>query len=271
MAEPRLSALIRCRDEERGIGRLLDMLRAQTIGDEIEIVVIDSGSRDGTLDEVCRRGLEPLRIRPSEFTYGRALNLAAATASAPICLSISAHVRILDDAWAARLVRAFDDPRVACAYGPSMEPRRLRPLPEALLQDLPHARAHPLWGYSNSSGAFRRALWQERPFDEHLKADEDLEWAWHWLHRGWLVLLDPALAVHHSHADEGPVRTFRRRRAEAAAVHRFREVDPLPARAVLSEWWWGPHLHRSDLRARLDPRRLAALAGKYTGLRWPGR
>jgi len=268
VTDPRLTALIRCRDEERGIGSLIDTLRAQTIADAIQIVVIDSGSRDHTVDEVRRRGIEPLQIRPDEFTYGRALNLAAAQAAAPICLSISAHVRLPDDGWAGRVEHAFDDQQVACAYGPKREPQGLRPLTGPLLQDVAHAEAHPLWGYSNSSGAFRRELWQRHPFDEKLAADEDLEWAWYWLRAGWLVRLDPDLAVHHSHAGEGPVRTFRRRRAEAAAVRQFREVDPLPLRSVLAEWWVGPHLHRSNLRARLDPRRLAGLAGKYAGLRW---
>jgi glycosyltransferase involved in cell wall biosynthesis len=269
VTNPRLTALIRCRDEERVIGRLIDALRAQTIAEAIQIVVIDSGSRDGTVDDVRRRGLEPLQIRREEFTYGRALNLAATEAQAPLCLSISAHVRLLDGGWAARVVEAFDDRRVACAYGPRREPQGLRPLTAPLLQDVAHAGAHPLWGYSNSSGAFRHELWQRRPFDERLVADEDLEWAWYWLREGWLVRLDPDLAVDHSHADESPVHAFRRRRAEAAAVHQFREVDPLPLRPVLSEWWRGPHLHRSNLRARLDPRRIAALAGRYAGLRWP--
>jgi rhamnosyltransferase len=269
VTDPRLTALIRCRDQERAIGQLIDALGAQTIADAIEIVVIDSGSRDGTLEEVRSRGLEPLQIPPEEFTYGRALSLAAARARAPLCLSISAHVQLLDDGWAARVVDAFEDRRVAGAYGPRREPEGLRPLRAPVLQDVAHAEAHPLWGYSNSSGAFRRELWQRRPFDERLAADEDLEWAWHWLREGWLVRLDPELAVHHSHAEESPVRTFRRRRAEAAAVHQFRDVDPLPLRRVLSEWWRGPHLHRSDLRARLDPQRIAALAGRYAGLRWP--
>ena len=54
MSRPQLSALIRCRDEVRGIGPLIDALRDQTISDSIEIVVVDSGSRDGTLEEVRR-------------------------------------------------------------------------------------------------------------------------------------------------------------------------------------------------------------------------
>lgn len=269
VSAPRLSALVRCRDEVRGIGPLIDALRGQTMGNSIEIVIVDSGSRDGTLDQIRQRGVEPIQIAPGEFTYGRALNLAAAEAHAPLCVAISAHARPLDDGWAARMVSAFDDARVACAFGERVGPD-LAPLTGPLLQDLAHAQAHPFYGYSNSSGGFRRELWEQRPFDEQLAASEDREWAWYWLQRGWLVLLDPALAVHHSHADEGVVRTFARARGNRAATRRFRDLEPLPLRVVLAEWWRGPHLHRSGWRARLDPRRIAQLAGKYAGLRWPG-
>lgn len=269
VSEPRLSALVRCRDEVSGIGPLIDAMRSQTISNSIEIVVVDSGSTDGTLEEIRRRRIDPIEIGPEEFTYGRALNLAAAQAIAPLCVAISAHARPLDEGWASRMVAAFEDRRVACAFGERVGPD-LKPLTSPLLQDLAHARAHPFYGYSNSAGGFRRELWEQRPFDEGLAATEDREWAWHWLQHGWLVRLDPGLAVHHSHADEGPLRTFARARRNLAATSRFREVDPLTLPAVLAEWWSGPHLHRSNARARLDPRRLAQLAGKYAGLRWPG-
>lgn len=266
MSAPLLSALIRCRDERRGIGRLIDALRGQTVAGRLEIVVIDSGSRDGSLEEARRRAVEPLEIAPASFSYGRALNLAAGAAAAPLCVAISAHTLPPDPGWAARMVAAFEDPRVACAFGERVGPD-LRPLAGPLLQDRAHAERHPFYGYSNSAGGFRRELWRARPFDEELAASEDKEWAWHWLGEGWLVRLDPALAVEHSHRDEGPLRTFRRARGDFAAQRRFREVEPPPLRALLAEWWRGPHAHSSALRARLDPRRLAMLAGKYAGLR----
>jgi rhamnosyltransferase len=269
VSEPRLSALVRCRDEVRGIGPLIDALRDQTISESIEIIVVDSGSQDGTLEELRRRGIAPLHIASGEFTYGRALNLAAQQASAPVCVAISAHARPLDTEWAARMVHAFDERRVACAFGERVGPD-LKPLDAPLIQDLAHAQKHPFYGYSNSSGGFRRELWTRRAFDERLAASEDREWAWYWLRQGWLVRLDPALAVHHSHRDEGPVRTFARTRGNLAATRRFRDLEPLRLPDVIAEWWRGPHMHRSNLRARLDPRRLAQLAGKYAGLKWPG-
>lgn len=261
-----LSALIRCRDEVRGIGPLVDALREQTLGEALELVVVDSGSTDGTLEELASRGVEPLRISPDEFTYGRALNLAAARATAPACVAISAHALPPDPGWAARMAAAVEDPQVACAFGERVGPD-LRPLSAPLLQDRAHAERHPLYGYSNSAGGFRRELWERRPFDERLPAGEDREWAWHWQCKGMVVRLDPALAVHHDHRDEGPMRTFRRTRLYMGALREVRDVAPLRVGDVLAEWWRGPHGHRSDLRARTDPRRLAALAGKWAGLR----
>lgn len=269
MSQPWLSILIRARDEEQGIGRLIDSLRTQTIASEIEIVVIDSGSRDATVAEVRRRGLEPIAIPSAEFSFGRALNLAAEPASAPVCVALSAHALPTDREWCRRMAAAFEDERVACAFGERLDPE-LRPLGGPLLQDRPHADRHPLYGYSNSAGGFRRELWERRPFDPGLAASEDKEWAWHWLGEGWLVKLDPALAVHHSHRDEGPLETFRRVRGDVAAQRSFRPLHPVPLPELAREWWRGPHAHSSAARARLDPRRLAMLAGKYVGLRGSG-
>jgi hypothetical protein len=164
------------------------------------------------------------------------------------------------------MLAAFDDERVACAFGQRLGPD-LDPLTEPLLQDRAHAERHPLYGYSNSAGGFRRRLWEEHRFDPGLAAAEDREWAWHWLSRGWLVRLDPALAVQHSHDDEGPLRTYRRVKSDVAAQGSFRDIPSLSLAGLAREWWRGPHGHRSKVRARLDPRRAAMLAAKYAGLR----
>ena len=259
-----VSALVRARDEVAGIGPLIDALRSQT--EPVEVIVIDSGSTDGTLEAVAQRGIEPLAIAPSAFTYGRALNRAAAAAGGDVLVAISAHALPLDDGWAGRMAAALEDERVACAYGERLAPD-LEPLGGPLLQDRAHAEAHPFYGYSNSAGAFRRSLWERRPFDEALGASEDKAWAWHWLGEGWLVMLDPALRVRHSHADEGPLATYRRARGDFAATRSFRPVPRVGLRDVATEWLRGPHAHRSTVRALLDPRRAAMLAGKWRALR----
>ena len=268
MTGPAISALIRCRDEEQGIGPLIDTLRAQTV--PVELVVVDSGSRDGTLEEVRRRGIAPIEISPESFTFGHALNVAAAAATSDLCVAISAHALPESKEWAGRMAGALAEERVCCAFGVRIKPD-LTPLEAPLLQDLALAERHPLYGYSNSAGGFRRALWEERPFDERLPACEDKEWALHWLRRGMVVRLDPELTVWHEHPEEGPVRSYRRVRGDVAAFRHFMPLEPISLGEVLTKWWSGRHLHRSSTRARLDPRRIAMLAGEWVGARGQGQ
>ena len=47
--QPKVSIVIRCLNEEKHIGRLLQGISEQTY-QNVEIIVVDSGSRDQTLD-----------------------------------------------------------------------------------------------------------------------------------------------------------------------------------------------------------------------------
>ena len=261
-----VSVVIRARDEAAAIGGVLDRLADQTLPPEV--IVVDSGSTDGTLEEVRRRPeVRLLQIPSDAFTFGRALNLGAAAARAPVVVALSAHALPPDPGWIARMAAHFADPRVACAFGERVDPD-FRPLAGPFRQDAAHARAHPYWGYGNGSGGFRAALWRERPFREDLPGAEDREWALHVLaEHDVICVLDPALAVHHDHARDPLRACFARYEREARGFAMFLDLPPLPARAVVAEWWSDQGGHRSRARARLDPRRMARLAGKWQGRR----
>src|SRR5436190_19960506 len=147
-ARPLASVVIRSKDEVASIGRLLDILQSQTIADRLELIVVDSGSRDGTADVVRIHGLEPIEIPAANFTFGGALNSGCAAAAAPLIVALSAHAFPPDERWAERMVAAFDDERVACACGDPLLPDG-SPLREPVLQDAESARRQPFWGYSN--------------------------------------------------------------------------------------------------------------------------
>ncbi len=258
--------VIRARDEAGAIGGVLDRLAAQTLVPEV--IVVDSGSRDGTLAEVRRRpAVRLLELAPGDFTFGRALNLGAAAASAPVIVALSAHALPPDEGWVARMAAWFEDPRVACAFGEAVGPG-FRPLPGPFRQDAAHARAHPYWGYGNGSGGFRAALWREAPFREDMPGAEDREWAIRVLaEHDAVCVLDPSLAVHHDHSRDPLRACFERYSREARGFGMFLDVPPYPVRDALREWWSDQGGHRSRARARLDPRRMARLAGKWHGRR----
>ena len=259
-----VSVVIRARDEAAEIGGVLDRLAEQT--EVPEVIVVDSGSRDGTLDEVRRRpAVRLIEMPAAKFTFGRALNLGAAAATAPVIVALSAHAMPPDREWVARMATWFEDPSVACAFGERVDPA-FRRLDGPFRQDAAHARAHPFWGYGNGSGGFRADLWRARPFREDLPGAEDREWAIAVLEAHDAVcVLDPALAVDHDHSRD-PLRVaFERYRREARGFSMFLDLPPYGVRDLVAEWWGDQGGHRSRARARLDPRRMARLAGKWRG------
>jgi rhamnosyltransferase len=242
-----------------------------------EIVVVDSGSRDASLDIARRWADRTVEIRPEEFTYGRALNLGAEAASAPVLFALSAHCFPEREDWIERSLSHFGDPRVAGATG-------VRDLPDRTLlrrpfrQDLAHAEAHPRWGFTNHASSWRAEVWRSFPFDEELDYAEDKEWALRVLRAGYLLVFDPDLYVDMSHMWRTGLRSYyiREKRA-AAALDRFAPLGPYRAGDLLREWWTDiPQDRHSALAHRfLNYRRLAGLTGKYIGhrakRRSPGR
>jgi rhamnosyltransferase len=253
------SVVIRVRDEAARLERLLGVLAGR------EVIVVDSGSGDGSQDVARRHGAKLLEI--DDFTFGRALNVGAAAAGGEVVIALSADALPSGASWVDEVAARFADPAVACVFGETRdwEGGALR---APVRQDAALARAHPFWGYSNGAGGFRAKLWRERPFREDLPGCEDREWAlWALEQRGRVCLLDPALAVAHDHTHDGLRTSFRRYEREARGYAMFLDLPPYGAREALDEWWSEQGWHRSRLRARLDPRRVARLAGKWKGRR----
>ena len=267
---PTVSVIVRARDEAASIGRCLTLVRRQTIGDtEIDLIVVDNDSGDGTAAIAAGHGAQVLRIGRGEFTFGRALNLGASIASGEVIVALSAHAFAWDDRWLSRLVAAFDDPSVACASGDRFRPDGRALVTPVSLDGVASVR-WPGWGFSNAAGAFRASLWRERGFREDLPGCEDLEWGRHWITRGYVCRLDPSLVVDHDHTHD-PVRSiYLRARREAAAKAMFLPAGARPsasAREVAGEWWSDTRFYSSAWRARLSHRRAARLLGAWAGAR----
>jgi hypothetical protein len=165
------------------------------------------------------------------------------------------------------MLACFDDPAVACCYGVDNAPEGGE-LGERVVQDQEHARRHWHWGYGNGAGAFRAELWRERPFREDMPGTEDREWAWHWLQRGYVAVIDPALRVDHDHSHDPLADIYRRWRREWLGYAMY--LDDLPRyglRELAREWWLDRDGWPNHFRARLSPRRIARLLGTYSGRR----
>jgi rhamnosyltransferase len=204
---PTASVVIRARNEVRFIGETLAALYDPMAMPPHRVVVVDSGSTDGTLDVVRRFPATLVRIPPEEFTYGYALNVGVAHADSDLVATLSAHSLPANADWLRNIVQPFArNPRVAGVYGRQL-PRANATVLEllgmrltGLLSDKPRLlERQPL--FSNANGAFRRSLWLDLPFDEEVGGAEDIAWVRTVQQRGYLIAYEPTAAVYHSHGE----------------------------------------------------------------------
>jgi rhamnosyltransferase len=260
------SVIVRCRDEVATVEATLQSIRRQSV--DVEIVFVDSGSRDGSLEVGRRLCDELVEIPPEEFTYGRALNMGARAASSDFLFALSAHCRYESSDWVERALRHYEREDVAGVTGYHSLPDGT-PLTEPFDHDPVHARAHPFWGFSNHASSWRASVWEREPFDEALDYAEDREWAYRVLDAGWTIVIDPELHVDMGHVWRNGLReVFSRNRRAAAAITSFTDLPPYGLRDAAREWWTDmPDERHSKWLYRLDYRRTAGLAGKYAGRR----
>jgi glycosyltransferase involved in cell wall biosynthesis len=228
-----VSVVIRAKDEAASIGRTLELLRGQTI--DSEIIVVDSGSSDGTGAIAREHGAQVISIPAASFTFGGSLNTGTEATTAPIVVALSAHAFPGHERWLEAMVDAFDHPRVACAVGGERHPDGGM-IDGRLEQDAALARRHPWSGYSNAAGGFRRELWEQYRFRPEMPGTEDKEWAWHWLQQGYVCVIAPELKVEHDHTKDPLRETWVRARREWIGYGMYMELEPYPVRQAVKDW-----------------------------------
>jgi len=242
---PTASIVIRCYNEAEHLPKLLGELKRQTFRD-FEVVVVDSGSDDGTLEIVESEEVILEHIRKEDFSFGRSLNIGCKAAKGEILVFISAHCYPETEDWLRHLIDGFEDDKVAAVYG------RQRGVPDSHFSerqifrrwfpDASVSRQEDPFS-NNANCAIRRSLWHEFPYDETLTGLEDVAWAQTVMRHGWWVSYQADAGVIHVH-DETPNQIRNRYRREAIT---FQSVFPsehfnvwdftrLSARNVIKDW-----------------------------------
>lgn len=216
------SLVIRAYNEEEHIGRLLEGIAQQSVRD-VEVILVDSGSTDRTVEIARQFGARVLHIRPQEFTFGRSLNMGVAAATRDLVVIASAHVYPVYPDWLERLLEPFSDPRIALTYGK----QRGAPTSHFSEHQIFHHwypevsqpyQPHPFC--NNANAAIRRAFWEVHPYDETLTGLEDLAWAKWAQEQGYAISYVAEAEIIHVH-HETPGAVYNRYRREAMAFKRI--------------------------------------------------
>lgn len=104
---------------ERYLRDLLNGVRVQRIDGTVQVLVIDSGSTDGTLDIVAEfPEVELVRIPNEEFGHGRTRNLAAHLATGRYVVYLTHDAVPATDRWLYEILQPFAlNPRIAAVMG----------------------------------------------------------------------------------------------------------------------------------------------------------
>jgi rhamnosyltransferase len=200
---PTCSIVIRAYNEENHIGRLLAGIAEQSLK-SVQIILVDSGSTDRTVQIAKDHPVEIVHISPEEFSFGRSLNLGIEHASAPFVVFASAHVFPVYPDWLEKLIHPLRNEKVALSYGKQRgtevshfsEQQIFRQwFPEQSQVRQPHPFCN------NANAAIRREVWANHPYDENIPALEDLAWA-KWVHeQGLLISYVSEAEVVHVHQE----------------------------------------------------------------------
>lgn len=215
-----VSVVIPTRNGGRTLERLLDAIAVQEGGIVPEIVAIDSGSTDGTVELLRTRGATVLQMDPHSFNHGVSRNEALSRASAELAVLIVQDAVPASRQWLRALIQPLlDDDKVAGSFarqqpwpdasrltvhhlaqwqGAQLEPRVTGPLTPDAFAAMPPSDRHLACVFDNVCSCVRLSVWRQRPF-RCTRIAEDLEWALEVMFQGFRIAYAPAAAVWHSH------------------------------------------------------------------------
>jgi len=205
---------------ERYLDEVLGAVRAQRVDRELELLIVDSGSTDRSLEIAERHGARIHRIAKAEFSHGGTRNRMMELATGEHVAFITQDATPAHDGWLAALLAGFeaaDD--VALVFGPHRPRPTSSPMVRRELTELferfgaeqvdrdatPGGRAQ---FFSSANGAVARWAWERVPF-RPVGYAEDMTLARDMLAAGLAKAYIPDAAVIHSH-DLPPLQAFRR-------------------------------------------------------------
>jgi len=175
------SIIIRTYNEEKYLSRLLDMAVKQNSENfDFEIVIVDSGSTDSTLDIAKSFNARIFHIKSSDFTFGRSLNVGCDGANGDYLVFISGHCIPTASDWAHELLTPLIEDKAVYVYGKQIGVNNTKYSEHQVFNKFyPDVSKIPQDDYfcNNANAAMPKAVWRGIKFNEELTGLEDMYFA----------------------------------------------------------------------------------------------
>jgi rhamnosyltransferase len=220
VSTPLASIILRSFNEGWALRQTLPALAAQNYH-HWELIVIDSGSTDGSIDLL--RQAKPrhlVQIRPGEYNPSRVMNHGMDLAGSNYGIFLNADATPQGPDWLGPLITALQDRQTAAVFGRQLP----RPGCQAVYAHdyercfgARRASAHWDHFFSMVSSGLRKDIWAKRGFLEKMQYSEDDEYTRWCRAQGYQVVYCPDSVVLHSH-NYTPQQAYKRSFGEARAL-----------------------------------------------------
>ena len=197
----KVSVIIRTKNEEKTLGKLLESFKNQTFKD-FETIIVDNESTDKTLDISKKYKIDKfISIPKGQFSHPKSTNAAIKEASGELIVLTNGHCVPFTNTWLEEGLKNFVDPEVAGIDGhyttgylatdwQKIEDEKYKP---QMIK-----RKEGEW-ISTTNSIIRKDLWEKYPFDESLPECEDYDWSKEMISRGYKIIKDPKFNAYHLH------------------------------------------------------------------------
>lgn len=200
--------------------RTLNAIENQKTQYTYEVICVDSGSKDQTLDIIKRHNCKLYEIPASEFGHGRTRNYGASKGTGEYIIFITQDAVPATETWLENFIHAMKiDPKIVGGFGIHypyedcnlLDKRDLTIHFQGFGQDntiyyledkeryeREEGYRHLLAYFSDNNSCLKRSVWEEYPYDD-VDFAEDQIWARKMIEKGFKKVYCPFAPVYHSH------------------------------------------------------------------------
>ncbi len=213
----RISVIIPVKNGEKTIKDCLNAIFNQTLISQTEVIIIDSGSTDSTLEIARKFQVRIFEIKVEDFNHGRTRNYGISLAKGELVAFTVQDAEAINNMWLENMASHFKDNEVAGVCGqqvvlhrPGINPLQwFRPISEPGISNQQYknrkdfSKLSPkqkrfVCGWDDVSAMYRKNIMQVIPF-EPVIFQEDCLWAKMALLNGHKIIFDKRARVHHYH------------------------------------------------------------------------
>lgn len=217
---PDISIILLTYNGELYLEEVLSSIFIQKTRFNFEVIVIDSGSWDRSLEIIREYPVKVHKISNHEFGHGKTRNMGVRLASGQYVVFLTQDAKPAHKYWLENLVKPLvDNKNIAGTYSRQIPQSDCNPCecrdievgaaPFSIIKSVNfndefqkkayEKYYHQFILFSNVSSCIRRDTLKEIPFNEKITMMEDQEWCKKALDSGYTVVYEATSVVYHSH------------------------------------------------------------------------